>query len=149
MKRDTFAVHDEDSESNSSLHLACINGHSQVVSTLLAYGADIKSRNYYLWTPLDCAAAYGQIKCAKILLDANADIDPMDKNKTTPLHLAARYGHERTAKLLIERGASVTQANTLGHNALVTAILHGKRCVMDEGLERSLLCSFEGSERPC
>ena len=51
---------------------------------------NLKSRNYYLWTPLDCAAAYGQPKCAKLLLDANADINAMDKNKTTPLHLAAR-----------------------------------------------------------
>ena len=61
-----------------------------MASTLISWGADIKSRNYYLWTPLDCAAAYGQPKCAKLLLDANADINAMDKNKTTPLHLAAR-----------------------------------------------------------
>ena len=54
-----------------------------------------------MWTPLDCAAAYGQQKCAKILLDANADINPMDRNKVTPLHLAAKYGHEHTVKLLI------------------------------------------------
>ena len=54
-----------------------------------------------MWTPLDCAAAYGQQKCAKILLDANADINPMDRNKVTPLHLAAKYGHDQTVKLLI------------------------------------------------
>ena len=72
-----------------------------MVSTLISYGADIKSRNYVLWTPLDCAAAYGQQKCAKILLDANADINPMDRNKVTPLHLAAKYGHDQTVKLLI------------------------------------------------
>ena len=75
--------------------------YSRLVSTLISYGADIKSRNYVLWTPLDCAAAYGQQKCAKILLDANADINPMDRNKVTPLHLAAKYGHEHTVKLLI------------------------------------------------
>ena len=101
LKRDNFAVHDEDSESNTALHLACIYGHSRVVSALISYGADIKARNYNLWTPLDCAAAYGQMKCAKILLEANADINPMDKNKVTPLHLAARNGHDKTVKLLI------------------------------------------------
>ena len=127
LKTDMFAVNDEDSESNTALHLACVSGHSRVVSKLIHYGANIKSRNYILWTALDCAAAYGQPKCAKLLLDANADINAMDKNKTTPLHLAARYGHDKVAKLLLQRGACVDQVNTNGHNPLVTAILHGKR----------------------
>ena len=126
LKKDAFSIHDEDSESNTALHMACMYGHARVVSTLISYGADIKSRNYFLWTPLDCAAAYGQLKCAKLLIESNADIDAIDKNKTTPLHLAARYGHEKIAKLLIEKGASVTQKNAKGHNPLVTAILHGK-----------------------
>eukprot|EP00095_Tigriopus_kingsejongensis_P005747 maker-scaffold28_size608977-snap-gene-2.12 protein:Tk05747 transcript:maker-scaffold28_size608977-snap-gene-2.12-mRNA-1 annotation:"transient receptor potential cation channel subfamily a member 1-like protein" len=153
LKQDKFAVNDEDSDSNTALHLACMNGHSMVVTTLIASGADIEARNYYLWTPLDCAAAYGQPKCAKLLLDsfvqfvesmlektflainvefpikANAPIDPMDKNKTTPLHLASRFGHEKTAKLLIERGASLIQTNSEGHNALTLAIQHGKKDV--------------------
>ena len=68
LQRDAFAIHDEDSESNTALHLACNYGHNYVVSTLISAGADIKSRNYYLWTPLDCAAAFGQLKCAKLLL---------------------------------------------------------------------------------
>ena len=90
MNVDKFSVNDDDAESNTPLHLACVHGHSRVVSCLISAGADIGARNYYLWTPLDCAAAYGQPKCAKLLIDANAPIDPMDKNRTTPLHLAAR-----------------------------------------------------------
>lgn len=129
LEKDKFAVHDEDFESNTALHLACLHGHSRVVNALITNGADIQCRNYLLWTPLDCAAAHGQPKCARMLLDSNADINPMDKNKTTPLHLTARYGHEKTAKLLIERGASVTQINSSGFNPLVTAIWHGKRYI--------------------
>ena len=69
LDRDKFSVNDEDSDSNTALHLACIHGHSKVVRVLIAGGAEIEARNYYLWTPLDCAAAYGQPKCAKLLLD--------------------------------------------------------------------------------
>ena len=136
LKKDAFSIHDEDSESNTALHMACMHGHARVVSTLISYGADIKSRNYFLWTPLDCAAAYGQLKCAKLLIDTNADIDAIDKNKTTPLHLAARYGHEKIAKLLIDQGASVSQKNAKGHNPLVTAILHGN-CEVSEAIIES------------
>lgn len=71
LKRDKFAVNDEDSDSNTALHLASIHGHDKVVATLIEAGADIEARNYYLWTPLDCAAAYGQPKCAKLLLDVS------------------------------------------------------------------------------
>ena len=109
LKHDKYAVNDDDCENNTALHLACIHGHSRVVATLISAGADIECRNYYLWTPIDCAAAYGQPKCVKQLIDANSPIDPIDKNKTTPLHLTARYGHDKTAALLISHGASLTQ----------------------------------------
>ena len=39
------------------------------MATLIGAGADIECRNYYLWTPIDCAAAYGQPKCVKQLID--------------------------------------------------------------------------------
>ena len=42
-------------------------------------GADIEARDFNLWMPLDCAAAYGRPKCAKMLLEAGASVDPVDK----------------------------------------------------------------------
>ena len=71
LRRDRFAVNDEGSNSNTALHLACSYGHSRVVNILIQHGAEIEARNYYLWTPLDCAAAYGQPKCAKLLLNVS------------------------------------------------------------------------------
>ena len=46
---------------------------------LLEKGADIEARDFNLWMPLDCAAAYGRPKCAKMLLEAGASVDPVDK----------------------------------------------------------------------
>lgn len=42
-----------------------------------------------MWTPLDCAAAKGWVKTAKVLLEADSPVDPMDKTKvhyTIELH---------------------------------------------------------------
>jgi len=36
-----------------------------------------------MWTPLDCAAAKGWVKTARILLEADSPVDPMDKTKVT------------------------------------------------------------------
>jgi ankyrin repeat protein len=40
---------------------------------------ECRPRNYNLWTPLDCAAAFGRPKCARMLLEAGAPVDPVDK----------------------------------------------------------------------
>ncbi len=60
---------DEDEDSNTALHLACMNKRTKAVATLLEFGADVQSRNAKKWTPLDCAAAVGSVKCAKLLLE--------------------------------------------------------------------------------
>ncbi len=62
-------MNDEDSDSNTALHLACMHGHARVVKILIGAGADIEARNYYLWTPIDCAAAHGRPICARLLLE--------------------------------------------------------------------------------
>jgi len=49
------------------------------VSLLIAAGADITARDYFLWIPLDLAVLFGHLKCAKILLDVK-----IHSNKTKP-----------------------------------------------------------------
>ena len=79
LEHDPAAVNDEDNDSQTALHLACIHGKYDVVELLLDKGADIEARDFNLWMPLDCAAAYGRPKCAKMLLEAGASVDPVDK----------------------------------------------------------------------
>ena len=49
--------------------------------SLIQAGANIEIRNARQWTPLDCAAAYGHHKVARILLEAGASIQPKKKIK--------------------------------------------------------------------
>ena len=57
------------------------------------------------------------------------------QTNTTPLHLAAINGHEHLAMLLIRNGASLTHKNSAGHNALVIAIMNGKKDVVEAIIE--------------
>ena len=84
---------DEDVDSNSPLHLACINGHWEAARILLLNEADPNARYCTIlllesctifrsarnWTPLDCAASGGWDKIALLLIENGADIDPRDK----------------------------------------------------------------------
>ena len=68
---DDSAVNDEDEDSNTALHLACMNKRSKVAEVLLKNNADVQNRNLMKWTPLDCAASVGAYNCAKLLLDVS------------------------------------------------------------------------------
>ena len=54
---------------NSALHLACANGHKEVVEFLLDAGADINSLNKSKNTPLHWAALLGRLEVVKLLCD--------------------------------------------------------------------------------
>ena len=84
-------------------------------------------RNCNLWTPIDCAAAYGRVKMIKVLLDYDSPLDPTDRSKTTPLHLACKRGHPDCVKLLIDRGANVNIITADGFNCMDLAIDKGHK----------------------
>lgn len=79
VRRHKLLIPDENEESNTALHLACLEGHPEVVKVLLEHGAEVEARNTSLWTPLDCASAKGHVYCVHLLLDYDAPLDPLDK----------------------------------------------------------------------
>ena len=128
--RDHYSVNDEDSESQTALHLAAAAGHVRSLSLLLAGGADLEARNIYLWTALSCAAAHGWTKCVSLLIECGACLHTEDRNRNTPLHLAAKYGHHAVVQIIIEAGGSLASLNLSGQNCLSEAISRGNREVI-------------------
>ena len=58
---------------NNELHLAAIRGFTEIVPTLVKYGADVNSVNDYGHTPLFYAARHGYRKTAEALIAVGAD----------------------------------------------------------------------------
>ena len=77
LSRDKSTAYDEDSGSQTPLHLACAADHPEVVRVLLDYGAPTDNRDCNLWTPLGCAARSGNLACVKVMLEEqyHTDID--------------------------------------------------------------------------
>lgn len=82
-----------DSNHDTALTLACAGGHEELVSLLLARGADIEHRDKKGFTPLMLAATAGHAGVVEILLNHAADVEAQsERTKDTALSLACSGG---------------------------------------------------------
>ncbi|KAG5844227.1 hypothetical protein ANANG_G00160130 [Anguilla anguilla] len=105
---------DAHTESNhdTALTLACAGGHEELVSVLIARGANIEHRDKKGFTPLILAATAGHVVVVEILLDKGGDIEAQsERTKDTPLSLACSGGRQEVVELLLLRGANKEHRN--------------------------------------
>lgn len=81
--------------------------YTDIVSLLLANGADINAKTSYGWTPLHFAAQLGYSDMAELLITKGADIEAKHTYGRTPLFIASLNNHKDIVNLLIANGAKV------------------------------------------
>ena len=90
----------------TSLHLAAVKGHKNIVHMLLnAKDIDVNATASQPWTPLHEAASSGHKDIVEMLLDNNADISAENRYHDTALITAIDARQEDIAILLIQRGS--------------------------------------------
>nr|XP_051708156.1 ankyrin repeat domain-containing protein 7 [Oryctolagus cuniculus] len=87
------SVNDRDRKNRTALHLACADGHSEVVTLLLERKCVINVPDDDNMTPLMKA-----VQSARILLDHGAGANVIDDNGNTALHYAAYCENAGIAK---------------------------------------------------
>ncbi|KAK8092213.1 uncharacterized protein PG998_015045 [Apiospora kogelbergensis] len=92
----------------TALHLAAMNGYTEVAKVLLKAGARPNARNADRTTPLHFAVLEGSGAIVQLLLESGAHPNAKTKRGHTPLHLAAIEGSEEVVRLLLESGAQLT-----------------------------------------
>jgi hypothetical protein len=119
------------------LHLACENGHAEVVKALLEKGAGLHATdNYSRWTPMHCARLYGHTKVVKALLEKGADVHAKTSTGSTPLHYACQEGHIEVIKALLEKIADIQAKTSNGRTPLHLACYNGHAEVVKALLEK-------------
>lgn len=106
----------------TALHMAANGGKLQVITTLLARGADVNAPDTNNYTPLMLAANGCKDSAIVNLINQGAKLDASDKLGVTPLHLAADKGCFSGVKILIDRGANPKAATNSGITALAFAM---------------------------
>jgi hypothetical protein len=110
------------------LHLAAAGYRAEIVTSLLAAGADPDVTGPHRWgRPLHYAAdgyrdPIRQVKTIGTLIAAGADVNAADKNGATPLHRAVRTRSAAAVDCLLDAGADVTKRNKPGSTPFHLAV---------------------------
>ena len=92
-------------DSSTALHLAALEGQTQIARLLLANKAHVNARGLREETPLHMAMYNGHPEVAELLLGSQADVNAQNTAGETPLHLAARKGYRDLVELLVSQNA--------------------------------------------
>ncbi len=115
-----------DALGNAMLHLAALEGKSEIVKLLLAAKADVNVKGARRGdTPLHLGAWKGHSEVVKLLIEAGADVNAKNNRDWTALHAAANERHAEAARLLIEAEANVNVKTDDGCTALQIAACKG------------------------
>ena len=129
-------VESVDSDGNTPLHCAAINGHAGAVRMVLSqFGADAAARNNNGDTVLNLAALKGHAEVYLAVLELEFGCSPSVKGQYgwTPLHHACSGGHLLVVeKLVSEYGCDVNARDNDGLTPLHVAALYGKVEVVRE-----------------
>ncbi|MCG6924128.1 MAG: ankyrin repeat domain-containing protein [Acidobacteria bacterium] len=107
------------------LHWAAVQGHWDVVATLVERGADVNALGGDGGTPLHMACHHDRPDMVRLLLDAGADLTIRNRWGRTPLHVAARRDCDLVAALLLARGADPNAVTKEGWTPLHVAFMAG------------------------
>jgi len=107
----------------------------EMVSYLLARGADTDKQNNDGFTALICAAFKGSVEVAQLLLERGANMELADKDGWTALMWAAIKGHSEVVRLLLQRGANIAVRGKEGGTALSMAKTEEVRKLLEAAIE--------------
>ena len=126
-------------EKITSLSIATIRGHTDIVQYLVSSGAPVDAPNEDGVTSLMCACRNNRSEIAHFLLTHGADPNIQDQNNTTALHSACYSQMTSSVELLLAHGAD---PNICGKNkvtALTFACCKHSGCTMDPSIPVLLL----------
>ncbi|KAJ5774047.1 hypothetical protein N7457_008943 [Penicillium paradoxum] len=121
-------------QTETPLHAACRQGHTDVVRYLLDIGAEIASPKGAS-APLVSAAEHGHFGIVKLLLERGADPDK-DIWGSTALSYAAKNGHVEIVELLLNHGADLDSEMDRNRNVLYHIAQNGQLQVLNLLLAR-------------
>ncbi len=129
--------------SYTPLHQSILRKKTELVTILLALGADPNVTTKSKQTALHVAISRSDIEASKATIAAGADRALRDGDGWTPLHLAAAKNKLELAALLLDSGADITLLSDAGGTPLHEASVSGSpelvQLLLDRGADPSVV----------
>ena len=112
-----------------------------LVSDLIALGANIDWQNHNEWTALHECAFSNHPEILRVLIDAGVDLNVKDEHGRTALHWCPIMNHPEIARILIDAGADVNAKEKDEWSLLhYSAKFHSGICKMliDAGADKTI-----------
>ena len=149
-------VNQPDGSGVRAMHVACEEGHTEVVAVLLGINteghtevADVNKRDNRGRTPLFFACRHGHAEIVAMLLAANADVNQAHNEGATPLYIASKHGHIEIVAQLINADARVNKANIRHATPLYVACMHGHTEVAAKLIDAGATVDKPRNQRCC
>lgn len=105
---DSALIDARDTDGSTPLHCASWKGHTEVVSLLIARGADVNSQNantHWGGTPLHAAAHANNTEIVRLLIARGADVHARSINERAPIDETVFHNAKASARVLSEKMA--------------------------------------------
>ncbi|KAJ7426966.1 ankyrin repeat domain-containing protein 26 [Willisornis vidua] len=116
------SIDGRDKAERTPLHLACANGHVDVVTYLVENQCKLNLFDNDNRSPLMKAVQCQQENCVAVLLEHGADPNLADTDGNTALHLAVLSPNTTIAGLLLQHNANIDAQNKEGYTPLILAV---------------------------
>lgn len=118
-------VNQTDSDGDTALIMATVNGYAALVKLLIAAHANPDLQNSSGVTALMEAVWGNNSTIVNMLLDAHADVNLKNHDEVTALMWASKRGYFKLVHILIAAGANVDAQDKWGQTALYYATVNG------------------------
>ncbi|XP_065691219.2 uncharacterized protein [Patagioenas fasciata] len=133
--------------SRTPLHLACANGHADVVRFMAGKKCKLNPHGMYKKTPLMLAVQHQHKDCVTALLEHGADADHKGAGGNTALHMAALMPSKAMVELLLEHNAQIDARNDLGYTPLAVAIIERREEMVEFLLQNGADVNAQDSQQ--
>eukprot|EP00117_Sycon_ciliatum_P021223 scpid19736/ scgid18665/ Transient receptor potential cation channel subfamily A member 1 homolog len=115
-----------DNEGNACVHLAALNGHTEVVGLCLETLDNINVQNSHGSTALHLASLNGHLDTVKLLCERGANIQMADNDLMTALHRATMFDRQDIVAYLLEKDKDLLQVRDKdGYTPVLVAAARG------------------------
>ena len=106
------------------LYIAAACGHCELVTCLIALGADPDQPAYDGTTPFYAACERSDMPMVRLLHGYSVNMAQADQDGTAPVHIAALSGHVDVLQFLYQHGISMTTRGTVYVNNFESALVN-------------------------